>query len=72
MRGGPGRRGPAASQAGRTDPGRRQPTGGLLDGSQSAAAITALLQADAGSYTWVGAASAPTPRPATSSPPSTR
>ena len=31
-------------------------TGGLLDGSTSSAALTALLQADASSYTWVAAA----------------
>ena len=31
-------------------------TGGLLEGSQSSARITAMLQADAGSYTWSAAA----------------
>ena len=31
-------------------------TGGLLEGSEPTPAITALLQADAGSYTWVAAA----------------
>jgi 4-amino-4-deoxy-L-arabinose transferase-like glycosyltransferase len=31
-------------------------TGGLLDGSTSSNALTTLLQADAGSYTWVAAA----------------
>jgi 4-amino-4-deoxy-L-arabinose transferase-like glycosyltransferase len=32
------------------------PTGGLLDGSTSSAALTRLLEADASSYTWVAAA----------------
>jgi 4-amino-4-deoxy-L-arabinose transferase-like glycosyltransferase len=31
-------------------------TGGLLDGSTSSAALTALLEADSSSYTWVAAA----------------
>jgi 4-amino-4-deoxy-L-arabinose transferase-like glycosyltransferase len=35
---------------------RQQGAGGLLSGSESTAAITALLQQDAGQYTWVAAA----------------
>ena len=47
---------PPAPGTGGTTTGRRPTTGGLLEGSQSSAAITALLQTDADSYTWAAAA----------------
>jgi 4-amino-4-deoxy-L-arabinose transferase-like glycosyltransferase len=54
----------AGPQIASSDPGGRSPTnaanaagpGGLLDGSTSSSALTALLEADASSYTWVAAA----------------
>ena len=48
----PGGAAPGGTQAGPTGGG----VGSLLNGSQSSAELTALLQADASSYTWVAAA----------------
>jgi 4-amino-4-deoxy-L-arabinose transferase-like glycosyltransferase len=41
---------------GSAGPSGQPPAGGLLDGSTSSTALTALLEADASSYTWVAAA----------------
>ncbi len=56
--GGPpgGQPGSQAGGLGGTPPTQGATTGGLLEGSQSTAAITTLLQQDAASYTWVAAA----------------
>ena len=69
--GGPGgtrRRSGQAARAGHRWPATRGGTGGLLDGSTSSAAITALLQTDATPTPGPPRPSAPTPRPATSWP----
>jgi 4-amino-4-deoxy-L-arabinose transferase-like glycosyltransferase len=50
----PGQTTPGQTTQGQTTQGSS--TGGLLQGSQSSAAVTALLQKDASSYTWVAAA----------------
>ena len=47
---------PAAMNRGTTTQGGAANAGGLLEGSQSSAAITRLLQTDASSYTWAAAA----------------
>ena len=55
--GGDGRRAPRPGLTQSQPPnGTGATTGGLLEGSQSSAAITALLQTDADSYTWAAAA----------------